>query len=368
MTRGNNTMREHFKVGIIGTGHGVRTIAPALMSTDAFEITAVSGSSVSRAQEVVKESLPNAKALDFGELLESSELDLICVASPNEFHAQHMAAAAQTDRHLYLEKPIGNSAIEAAEVEALVAQRPKSLLTVVGHQLRFNPFLKEIRDKWREGDLGDVYSVVIRQRGGAFASSERPWTWEFEKERGGGVRLAMGTHLVDLVNFMSGKTPSSTFVNMDPVHERRSPTGDVADRIVDVCNFFSATLDYGDFEAYVTTSAASHGPGMFEIEILGSKGTLYFDGVGKLTSFVEGTEQASWFTAEAVAEYQKRPGSSIFRKSLSVLAEEMAKFMRGEENSIDDAASVTESVRLLEVLDSSMNDFNARIARNSEMF
>ncbi|MBD8894117.1 Gfo/Idh/MocA family protein [Roseibium litorale] len=361
-------MRERFKVGIVGTGHGVRTIAPALLSTDHFEIVAVSGSSTARAEVVANEHLPDANAVTFDQLLDMSELDLICVASPNEFHAEHMIAAANTECHLYLEKPVANSADEAVKVQQAMSRRSPDLLTIVGHQLRFNPFLRAIRKQWSDGAFGKVYSIVVRQRGGAFASPDRPWTWEFEKDRGGGVRLAMGTHLIDLVNFLSGRMPITASVIMDPVHELRRPNGSETERVVDVSNFFSASLDYDCFEGYVTTSAASHGPGMFEIEILGSKGCLYFDGLGNPSYFVEGALQPKWFTEAQIAQYQNRPGSSIFRKSLSVLAEEISKSLSGKDSSIGDAASVDDGVQLLQILDKAMKDYNLKKSQRSKMF
>lgn len=361
-------MQEKLKVGIVGTGHGVRTIAPAFTSTGKFDVIAVSGSSISRTQEAMSNNFPNAVAVSFDKILIMPEIDLLCVASPNEFHAEHMIAAANTGFHLYLEKPIGNSAKDAAAIESSLIKRPLDLLTVVGHQLRFNPFLREIRDHWQNGALGKVYSVVIRQRGGAFASAERPWTWEFEKERGGGVRLAMGTHLVDLVNFLSNSSPLSVFASMDPVHMHRRPNGDTTERTVDVCNFFSASLDYGTFEAYVTTSAASHGPNMFEVEILGSEGSIFYDGGTVIKLFLGGSENNSFMSKLDILSYNNRPGSSIFRKSLGALADEIYKSLRGEDNCLGDASSVKEGVQLLKLLDDAMEEFNSRRYNSKDMF
>lgn len=359
-------MSNRLRVGVIGTGHGLRTIAPALQSTGEFEICAVSGSSIPRVEELLAEGFPEAKAMDFKDIIEMQDLDLICVASPNEFHAEHMTAVANSKCHLYLEKPIGNSVEEARQISEAILHGEQSRKVVVGHQLRFNPFLRKIRSKIEDGALGKLYSIVVTQRGGAFASSNRPWTWEFERSRGGGVRLAMGTHILDLANFVGGRKLVSSYVNMDAVHKNRYPMG--TERRVDVCNFFSASLDYGDFEAYITTSAASHGPGTFEVEVLGSEGSVYFDGLGRLLHYIDGVEQPQWISDHEISVYQGRPGSSIFRKSLSVMAEEMAKAIRGEKNDLGLAASVTESVELLETLDEAMNAYNSRVAPPRDMF
>jgi predicted dehydrogenase len=241
-------------------------------------------------------------------------------------------------------------------------------MTVVGHQLRFNPFVRLIRDEWVSGSLGDVYSIAIRQRGGAFASALRPWTWEFEKSRGGGVRLAMGTHLIDTVNFLSGCLPLSSHFFMDPVHRLRRPDGIGPDRFVDSSCFFSASLDYGRFGSLVSTSAASHGPGSFEIEVLGSTGTIYFDGVETLRIFRNGTLVDISLPSKLLRSYVDRPGASIFRKSLSMMAEQMANFINRRENHLGDASTVDQAIKILDVLDLGMDAFNARMSEKRNVF
>lgn len=357
------------RVGIVGTGHGIRTILPALVSTNKFEVCAVAGSSKERAQAHASKVSEDLKALEFEELLGMSDsLDLICIASPNEHHLAHFAASADTKCNLYLEKPLGNSEDEARQIESAFKGSSQERFLVVGHQLRFNPFIREMKRQWHEGKIGRVYSLSIIQRGGAFARKDREWTWEFEKSSGGGVRLAMGTHLVDLVYFLSSTTPKSLCVNMDAVHLERTPVGTAEVRTIDVCNSFVASLDGGSFEATVSTSAASHGPGKFEIEILGSEGALYYDGVSTLKAYREGQVLDDLVSRRAAEEYLALPGSSVFRKSLCKMAAEMAAAILGEKNNLSEAASLVDGLENLTLLDLGMRERNARIDGRKDMF
>jgi predicted dehydrogenase len=79
-------MSTRLKVGIVGTGHGLRTIAPALLSSAHFDIVAVAGSSIPRTQEILNAMAIDADAVNFEQIINIDDIDLLCIASPNELY------------------------------------------------------------------------------------------------------------------------------------------------------------------------------------------------------------------------------------------------------------------------------------------
>lgn len=339
-------------VGIIGTGVGLRTLLPGFHRTGRARVVALSGSSARRAQEMgSKYEIPHLTG-DYRDVCISPDVSLICVASPNDLHLEHALAALETGKHVYLEKPLGLNVREAEEI-ADAARSRDDRLVVVGHQLRFNPYLREMHRLIGSGSIGRPYHIEIQQQGSGFADPNRSWTWEFEPERGGGVRLAMGSHLLDLASFLLGRPVSSVSASLDPVHLLRSPEGQSSRECV-ASNYFSALVRLGAATGFVSTTAAAHGAPRFDVRVLGDAGDLRFDPDSKLLLARRGSGEGAVLSTQVDEEYQLRQASSIFSTSFTYFADEIIAALLEGRDEVSQAATVGEAVGNMRLLDSAL--------------
>jgi predicted dehydrogenase len=338
-------------VGIIGTGVGVRTILPGMRRTGRAEVVALSGRSQARVEEVGGPLGIPLLTSDYHRVCEDDRVDLICVASPNDLHMEHARAALSTGRHVYLEKPMGINAAEARAIAELA--RSEGRLVVVGHQLRFNPYLRAMRDAIASGAVGRVYHLSIAQHGSGFSNPSRKWTWEFDVERGGGVRLAMGSHMVDLGRFFLGNDAQAIAAELDPVFSVRTPEGGEP-RECRSSNFFGAVVTFPATAVHMSTTAAAHAAPRFDIVAYGEEGDLTFDLSRTLLLHRLGTDPVPMLAAEVDAEYRHRQASSIFSTSFSYFADEIVDVILANKSELPDAATVDDAVRCMEVLDAAL--------------
>lgn len=347
-------MGSQLRIGIIGTGVGIRTLLPGFCRTGRAEVVALSGSSRSRAEQIGQ---PLGIALltgDYREVCASPDVDLVCVASPNDLHMEHARAALASGKHVYLEKPTGVDAAQSRDIAELAKGGDR--LVVVGHQLRFNPFLRKMRDAIAAGSVGRVYHLSIAQHGSGFANASRPWTWEFESERGGGVRLAMGSHLLDLASFLMGSRVQAVAAALDPVHRVRTPNGGDPRECM-VSNYFSALVSFPQTVAHVSTTAAAHSPARFDVVAYGESGELRFDLDRKLVEFRVGSEAQSLLGEDLAAEYRHRQASSIFSTSFTYFADEIVTSLEAGAVTVRDAASPDDAAAYMEVLDAALTSY-----------
>ncbi len=353
-------IQKEVNVGIIGTGHALRTIVPALSYSDGFRIQKISGSSISRASQYAKKFDLDVDPCSYQDLLESPDIDLIVVASPNHFHLSHAVGAIESGKNVYLEKPIGVDSTQAKKIRHAYNERPNDSLVVIGHQLRFNPFIQKSKELIDEGILGRIYSIEIRQKAGGLRSLDLEWNWQFDDEKGGGVRLAMGTHLLDLSNFLLNSSPGFTTCFCDPVISERNIDGEK--RQVISSSFFSATMDYHDCQGYISTSAASHGPGYFDLEIFGTEGYISYDGGTDFRFLKENVVQTISEMESIRLDYLGRPGgTSMFRKSLSYISEELLRCISEKNSHIPNAATMDDAVKISELLDEGLGNYLTRL-------
>lgn len=124
------------KIGVAGVGHLGRIHVSQIAQIESLELTGIYDPDSERAQEVANEFgcriFPSYEQL----LAESEAVDLI---TPTSTHFELAKKALQHTRHVFVEKPLCQSADEA---RALVSLAQEAEVTVqVGHVERFNPAL-----------------------------------------------------------------------------------------------------------------------------------------------------------------------------------------------------------------------------------
>lgn len=117
---------------------------------------------------------------DYRRLLDSKDVDIVTVATPDHWHAKLAIDAMDAGRHVYLEKPIG---MAPAEGEALIAaqQRTRRHLQV-GNQQRSSRETMELARLVQAGELGNVYEA-------------QTWYANNRKSIGRGQEIAPPAHL-----------------------------------------------------------------------------------------------------------------------------------------------------------------------------
>jgi len=127
----------------------------------------------------------------FQSLLDDKDLELVTVATPNDLHENQVIALLNACKNVICEKPVTMSS-ESLEKMIAAAERNRKLFTVHQNRRWDEDFLvaqKIIKDN----TLGDAFLIESRVHG----SRGIPSDWRNRKERGGGMVLDWGVHLLD---------------------------------------------------------------------------------------------------------------------------------------------------------------------------
>lgn len=94
---------------------------------------------------------------NYRDLLESSNVDAVCIATPIRTHYKLVKEALEAGKHVLVEKPLTASSDEALELCKLAQQ--KGLILMVGHTFEYNPGVEKMRELVQSGELGDIYYI-----------------------------------------------------------------------------------------------------------------------------------------------------------------------------------------------------------------
>ena len=161
---------------------------------------------------------------DFRKMLESKDVDVITIATPEHWHTPMAIMGMQAGKHVYVEKPCSHNPHECELIVA--AQKKYGKLVQMGNQQRSSPHTIEIVQKIHSGLIGRAYfakawysntrkSIGVGKvipvpatldwelwQGPAprrqYKDNIHPYNWHWFKLYGTGETLNNGTHEVDV--------------------------------------------------------------------------------------------------------------------------------------------------------------------------
>lgn len=335
-------------VAIIGAGVGLRTHVPSLRATGAFDIVGIYSSSPERSESAaLSAGIPRGYS-SMDELCNDSEVKLVVIASPPSFHEEQFYSALQAGKDIILEKPV---ALDASVVRRLAeTERTPSQMVIVNHQLRFLPEFRHLAAMIQDRVLGRVYRVRIFQQGNAFVDPATPWFWSLDSNRGGGIRWAMGTHIVDLWKYLfPNEVVARVSGFLDTVMlERQGQSCDASSCMI------SHVLTEGGCAVELTTSAFGFGVPEFEVSICGEFGEARFDLIEglRLSSLETKGTWVRWDQGRDILAESAAAGS-FFRAASRYMAQELAKRYLEPDAAVFEqvGSSLQDAVVIHEILD-----------------
>jgi len=196
-------MRDKLRVGFVGTGGIARgNHIPAWLALPDAEIVAICDIDP-RAAALGAEMAGVEKAHvydDYEKMLESEDLNVVDVCTPNSVHMPPTVAALEAGCHVFVEKPV---AISADEVRRMIAARDRSQkLLCVTQNMRYSDEALAAKRFVDAGGIGDPYwakAEYLRARGvpawGSFIDAEKS---------AGGPCYDIGVHVLDLTLHLMG--------------------------------------------------------------------------------------------------------------------------------------------------------------------
>jgi len=346
----------------------VRTHAPGFLQTGQAVLAGLYSPNQDKAERLASQSGFSRVYTSVAELCEDPAVDLVVVSSPNLEHVDQVRYALECRKHVLCEKPLALSVAECRFLVDQAAAEP-GRLAVVNNQLRFSPYLRLVREIVRSQRFGRVFHARILQQGTAWADPGVPWSWSFDASCGGGVRWAMGAHLVDLANFLFEQPTVSVHGSMHTVIPKRRK-GDV-DVSVDAELEFSGVMNLADdVQVMLSAVGAAHSGFRFDIQIFCEHGEVRFDLENKVCVFWDqGRRSESFVDIPELKEGDRDNSKSFFSGTFRYYADAIvAALLDGEVHLLEGATSFSdglETVRILEAFKEAKDSSSVAVVRRS---
>lgn len=227
---------------------------------------------------------------DYRDIINDPEIDIVCVCTPNDSHAEISIAALKAGKHVICEKPIATKTEDAkAMAEAAEEAAKKGIVSMCGYQYRRIPAIDEAKRIIESKRLGEITNVRAQYLQSWSADPRSPLSWRFVKETAGAGTLGdIFTHALDIAQYLAGNVTDvvsmvKTYIKERPVQEggvdllgtvklgddAKKQVVDVDDEVSVLCKYDSGAI--GSIEA---TRMAWGRNNYLTVEVHGTKGSL----------------------------------------------------------------------------------------------
>jgi len=181
------------RIGIIGYGYWGPNLVRNFAEVPGVEVAAVADLDKARLATVQRRFPALKGTTNFQDLLNDASIDAIAVATPVSTHFQLGMAALKAGKHLWLEKPMTETSLQASQLVHEAERRKRVLL--VDHTFIYTGAVRKMGEIIKAGDLGRMYYYdSIRVNLGLF-------------QRDVNVISDLGVHDFSILDYLLGEHP-----------------------------------------------------------------------------------------------------------------------------------------------------------------
>jgi len=357
-------MKDSVGIGIIGTGFARKVQIPAFLGCEDARVVSVASGSIENGRSAADEFGIEHYTDDWRETVRHDEVDLVCITTPPKLHREMALFALEHEKHILCEKPMAMNVAEALEMAE--AAKSVNVLALIDHELRFQQGRQTAYAMLRLGEIGEIRHVKYNFQAPHRGDADLKWNWWSDAEQGGGALGAINSHIIDSFHWFLGTEISSVFCQLHTaVKERRDVAGTLrpvtSDDEANMLLRFADSDMTMDATGLVSVSMTEGPTYKNRLEFYGTGGTMRIEHRGELFVAKAGVNEWTEIDVELGETVAGVPDTGFARAFMAFAPKIVDAICRGE-NSIENAATFEDGVRVQRVLDAARESDAARRA------
>lgn len=187
-------MSQPLRIGVIGAGANTRAKhIPGFQAIEGVEVAAVCNRSAESSQRVADEFKIKRVAATAQEIIESPDIDAVCIGTWPNLHAKLTVAALRAGKHVLTEARMARNLAEAELMFAESKLHPKLVAQIVPAPMSL-PFDATVIDLLGSGILGKLLEVAMVCTNGSLSDPATPMSWRQDYALSGKNTMFMGIY------------------------------------------------------------------------------------------------------------------------------------------------------------------------------
>jgi predicted dehydrogenase len=187
------------KVGIIGLGVGEKHLE-AYRSHPSCETVSVCDLSSTKLRSI-RDEYPSLKTTkDANDILEDKKIDIVSIASYDNYHHEQIIKALNNGKHVFVEKPLCLYRKEALNIKKVLKKKPHLRLSS-NLILRMSPRFQFLKKMVKKGKLGKLFYIEGDYNYGRLHKLTKGWRGDLDFYS---IVYGGGVHIIDLMLWLTG--------------------------------------------------------------------------------------------------------------------------------------------------------------------
>jgi len=200
-------MNQKIKFAVIGCGHIGKRHAEMISRNPEAQLVALIDTKEHSELNIAQYDVPFFHSL--AEFLTSGiACDVVNIATPNGFHAEHALECLKNNLHIVVEKPIALTKADAEKVIFQALHFHKHVFAVM--QNRYSPPSVWIKEMVESGQLGKIYMVQLNCYWNRDDRYYKAGGWHGNKKLDGGTLFTQFSHFIDIMYWLFGDIENIT--------------------------------------------------------------------------------------------------------------------------------------------------------------
>jgi myo-inositol 2-dehydrogenase/D-chiro-inositol 1-dehydrogenase len=281
-------MKKKLNVGMVGYGFMGRTHSNAFLQAGKFfelpfqpVLKTICARNAERAKAFAANWGYENVETDWRKMVESPEIDLVDIASPNDTHLEIAVAAAAARKIVMCEKPLGRNAAESEKMVGAVESA--GVANMVWYNYRRVPAVMLAKQLIDEGRLGRIFHYRAKFLQDWTISTELPQggegLWRLDRSvAGSGVTGDLLAHTIDTAMWLNGGIDEVSAMTETFIKSRKhNLTGETAPVTIDDASLALARFNNGSLATFEATRYARGHKALYTLEINGENASIMWD-------------------------------------------------------------------------------------------
>jgi predicted dehydrogenase len=264
-------MRNKLNVGVIGLGVGAKH-AQTLYLNKKVNLVSLCDFDNKKINLYKKKFKNCTFTRNSDDIFKNPNIDIVSIASYDNFHAKHILQAIKYNKHFFVEKPFCLNINELNKI-SLNLKKKKQITFSSNLVLRNNPAFADLKKKIKKKIIGDIYYCEGDYNYGRINKILHGWRGQIPFYS---VVLGGAIHLIDLIIWLSNKKVRSVIADGNKISTKNTKFKNY--------DLVSALLKFEDgMIGKVSSNFASVTPHHHIVSIYGTKSTFFYN--NKVTKF-----------------------------------------------------------------------------------
>jgi phthalate 4,5-cis-dihydrodiol dehydrogenase len=232
------------RIGVIGLGMAGAAMIPAIEAHPDFLLAGAADLNPELRGRFAGNHSCNVdvSAMD---LIRRDDIDAVYIATPHQFHREHVVLAAENGKHAIVEKPMALCLDDCDEMIAAASRSGTAL--VVGHTHSFDPAIRTMSNLVASGEVGRLSMIAMWNYTDFIYRPRRPE--ELDTSQGGGILFNQVPHQVDIARLLAQSEVRRVRAMADILDSGR-PTEGACMAMLSFADGAAASLVYSGYDRF----------------------------------------------------------------------------------------------------------------------